>query len=97
MQPGDHPQVAPDTIAALLEAWADHRELAVMPEHDGRGGHPVLVPPTLASMVGEWMGTGGLRRFWREHPECCLRVPVDDPGVVQDLDTPEAYEQARPG
>ena len=37
-------------------------------------------------------GPGGLRQFWIDHADRCVRRKVDDPGVVFDLDTPGDYE-----
>jgi hypothetical protein len=29
----------------------------------------------------------GLGQYWTDHPELCLRLAVDDRGVVRDVDT----------
>ena len=91
LHPADHPEVARSTLTVLLEARRTHGDLALLPEHAGRGGHPAFIPVRLFDTILEWAGPGGLRRFWREHPECCQRLPVDDPWVVRDVDTPDAY------
>jgi molybdenum cofactor cytidylyltransferase len=89
LQPGDHPAVAEETLRALIAAAAAQPDYAVMPEHGGQGGHPVLIPPSVVGEVLRADFSGGLRQFWRIHPELCVRLPVDDPRVVRDVDTPE--------
>ncbi len=90
LQPADHPDVAPGTLEALL---ADRRDddTAVIPAYDGRGGHPVLIPSGLFGDILAYDGPGGVRQFWRDHPDRCRRLPVDDPAVVHDLDTPDQW------
>jgi len=88
LQPGDHPEVAPATIAALMAAVATKPAQAVMPEYEGRGGHPVLIPPPVVARLLDDECPEGLARFWSAHPELCHRLATDDAGVVRDVDTP---------
>lgn len=89
---GDHPLVRRDTLELMLTAAAEQPEQAVMPIYRGRGGHPVLIPQNVAKAVCSYSGHGGLRQFWLDHPALCQRIPVDDPGVVFDVDTPSDYD-----
>jgi molybdenum cofactor cytidylyltransferase len=91
LQPADHPDVAPGTLAALLAGGTEHDNTAVMPEHDGHGGHPVLIPRRVFDDILSYNGPGGVRQFWRDHPDRCRRLQVDDPAVIHDLDTPDQY------
>ena len=94
LQPADHTGVAPGTLAALLEGRGQHPDTAVIPVHDGRGGHPVLIPAGVFGAILSFDGPGGVRQFWRDHPDRCRRQQVDDPTVVHDLDTPDQYRRA---
>ena len=91
MQPADHPEVGPGTLAAVLAGRSERNDIAVMPQHDGRGGHPVLIPSQLFGEILSYEGPGGVRQFWRDHPDRCRRLSVDDPAAVHDLDTPDQY------
>ncbi len=94
--PVDHPFVAPPTLPRLLAA-AEHDDLAtwVLPEYGGRGGHPVVLkPPTLRRIAG-LEPAAPLSRLLPELGVQVRRVPVDDPGVVINLNTPEEYWTAR--
>ncbi len=93
IQPGDHPFVSPEVLEHLLEEAGRHPNRAVMPQYQGKGGHPVLVPSSLLEPLLQWEGGEGLRGYWRSNPDVCCRVEVEDPFVIQDLDTPEDYEK----
>lgn len=83
--PVDHARVAASTIEALADALGDHD--AAVPTHSHRGGHPVLVAralwPRLAACADAPDGARSVLRAAR-----VIRVPVDDAGVVRDVDTP---------
>lgn len=88
VQPGDHPEVAPATLSALV-SWSLKRPLrTILPQYAERGGHPVFIPPEITAILREAVCPQGLGQFWLDHPELCHRVPVNDPAVVRDIDTP---------
>lgn len=89
LQPGDHPQVTAATLQLLVETAARYPDRAILPEWAGHGGHPVFIPPAVVRQVLEADCPGGLRQFWIDHPELCVRLPVDDATVVRDIDTPD--------
>lgn len=88
--PADHPAVLPGTLEVLSRSAA--RENVVLPVHQGRRGHPALVGANLIEVIGAIPAGEGLRHLWRSHPDVLLEVPVEDAGVLVDLDTPEDYE-----
>jgi molybdenum cofactor cytidylyltransferase len=92
LQPADHAEVRRETLDVLIETAAENPNRAVMPEYQGKGGHPVLVPAQLAAHIISYAGSGGLRQFWLDHADRCMRLAVDDPGVVFDVDTPLDYD-----
>lgn len=88
LHPADHPEVAPATLATLVN-WSLKRPVqAVIPEYASSGGHPVLIPPNVARLILESECPAGLGQFWLDHPELCRRIPVDDPSILRDIDTP---------
>jgi molybdenum cofactor cytidylyltransferase len=88
LQPGDHPDVAPETLVALADCSLQRPAMAIIPEHGGRGGHPVLIPPPVAALLVQSDCPEGLGQFWTAHPQFCHRLPVNDPTVLRDIDTP---------
>jgi molybdenum cofactor cytidylyltransferase len=88
----DHPLVRPRTVESVLRSFHESgASLAIMPEHEGRGGHPVIIPAGIVDDILAWGGDGGLRAFWLGHPERCRRIATDDAGATRDIDTPEQY------
>jgi molybdenum cofactor cytidylyltransferase len=88
----DHPAVAAATIDALL-AWrrATGIPLIRVPRYQGRRGHPIwfsreLIPEFLALPE-----TGAARDVVRGHAAQTEFLDVDDPGILADIDDPEAY------
>lgn len=89
LHPADHPQVAPATLGALCREHASTPDCALLPTYSDRGGHPVLIPPAVIQQILPSECPAGLGEFWKEHPDRCRRVPVDDPVIVEDIDTAE--------
>jgi len=94
VHPADQPAVRSQTVRMLLHEQQARPNRAVMPEFGGRGGHPVVIPTSLFDAILAFENDGGLREFWRQRPQRCLRVEVLDPGVRLDLDHPEDYRTA---
>ncbi|MFO0788280.1 MAG: NTP transferase domain-containing protein [Pirellulales bacterium] len=89
LHPADHPQVAWESLVVLAN-WTRWRpDHVIIPEYEGRGGHPILIPAAVAARLITESCPKGLGEFWKEHPELCLRIPVSDPYVVWDIDTPD--------
>ncbi|HND10265.1 MAG TPA: nucleotidyltransferase family protein [Pseudomonadota bacterium] len=88
--PVDVPLVQTATIKTLLAA--DRRRWLV-PTFADRGGHPVWLPSEQFADVLALPSSASLRALRDTHPP--LRVPVDDPEVLVDVDTPAALETAQ--
>jgi molybdenum cofactor cytidylyltransferase len=88
LQPGDHPEVAATTLDVLTNCSSERPTQTIIPEYAGRGGHPIVIPPDIAALLVEAECPAGLGQFWSDHPELCHRVPINDPSVVRDIDTP---------
>jgi molybdenum cofactor cytidylyltransferase len=89
LQPGDQPEVELATLDALVARSLKRPRQAVVPQVGGCGGHPVLIPPEVASVLIDAECPRGLGEYWLLHPELCDRMPVEDPAVLRDVDTPE--------
>jgi molybdenum cofactor cytidylyltransferase len=91
--PADHPAVSVETVR-LLASRADARS-ALIPCWNGRRGHPALLGRDLRHDALACPDAGGLRELWRARADAVHEVPLEDPGVVANADTPEEYEAAR--
>lgn len=81
----DMPAIRPATIVAVRAAIAQGAACAA-PYFQGRRGHPVgfgaVCGPELAALHGD----AGARAVLERHRP--LRIDVDDPGILQDVDLP---------
>ena len=84
---GDMPFIDPKTIA-LVAAQLHAGALLAAPVYDGRRGHPVGFSRALGCELRNLRGDAGGREILERHgAELCL-VPVDDPGILKDIDHP---------
>lgn len=90
--PADHPAVRAETVAALLARLRAGALLAV-PTHGARRGHPLAIAPALVTEILDLDPTVGLRQLLERRVESLVELPVDDPGVVLDIDTAEDYDR----
>ena len=91
----DMPFVRPETVAFLVRAAAAAPERILRPVHHGRPGHPVLWPAWSFPALAELQGDQGARGLLQVHEDAVDLIPIADPGVVQDIDTPAALARAR--
>jgi len=83
------------TVARLVETFEGSSRGIALPTFQGRRGHPVIFDLSryrrrLLSLSGDQ----GARALLAEAPEDVLELAVDDPGTVQDVDTPADYASA---
>jgi molybdenum cofactor cytidylyltransferase len=88
LQLGDHPQVGAETLTTLFALASANPGRAILPEYQGKGGHPVLIPRTVIGEILSVECPGGLREYWLDHPDRCLRMAVLDASVICDIDQP---------
>jgi molybdenum cofactor cytidylyltransferase len=81
--PADMPLVQPQTLRAVSDALGHHA--VAYAQYRGRRGHPVAFGAELYSDLMHLRGDEGARRLVARYPACA--VEVDDPGVLQDVDT----------
>jgi molybdenum cofactor cytidylyltransferase len=96
----DRPPVQPATILALNEAFEKalrRSKWAVVPEYQGTHGHPILVGREMIEAFLRAPASSTAREVEHSHAEKIVYLPVDDPLVVANVDTPEQYAaQPRP-
>ncbi|HKN07461.1 MAG TPA: NTP transferase domain-containing protein [Thermoplasmata archaeon] len=92
---GDEPFVRSETYDALIAAREATGARIVLPTYHGVRGNPVLLDRSLAAEADAITGDKGCRELHLRHPSETVEVPVEDPGVLIDLDTPTEVEGAR--
>lgn len=94
---GDMPVVSADTLLRLVETFRSDVEpaAAYVPVHAGHRGNPVLWTSAYFSRLLHLGGDSGARGLLAEYSEAVCEVIVDDPGVLTDIDTPQALRAIR--
>jgi len=84
----DMPNVKPETIHAIARALSTEGGIVVPCFHFQRG-HPVGFAEAFREELLALHGDNGARAVLHAHADKVHRLQVDDPGIVQDVDTPE--------
>lgn len=95
--PVDVPLVRPADVRALIDAYAQWRASLMrifIPTHEGRRGHPMLVDIGFRQPFMELKADQTARKVIEDNHTQVKEVPVDNPGVLADIDTPEEYRSA---
>ena len=91
--PVDRPHVSVATITGLIDGFRESAKPIVVPSHDGRRGHPVLFGRDLFEELLAAPDEGGARHVVRADPGRVHAAAVNDPAVLEDLNTPEEYRE----
>jgi molybdenum cofactor cytidylyltransferase len=95
----DRPPVRMETLETLESAFeraTAQRKWAVIPEYQGKHGHPILLGREMLEAFLKASETSNARDVERAHQSEIVYVPVDDPLVVVNVDTPEQYASLPP-
>jgi len=83
----DMPFVRTASIAAVRDALAAGAPLAA-PYWRARRGHPVGISGRFYEQLLASNGDDGAKQLLRDNEGKLLKIPVGDPGVIRDIDTP---------
>lgn len=83
----DMPWIAPATTARVADALRRGSQLAA-PVHGGDRGHPVGIGARFYGELAQLSGDEGARSLLAAHASSMELIPVDDLGVLRDIDTP---------
>lgn len=88
----DQPFVSPQTLNRLADEYRKRKAPAFVPTYRGARGNPVLVDKSLFAEMLTLRGDAGFRAILKKDPEAIVTVPVDDVGIVTDIDTQEDFD-----
>lgn len=90
---GDTPFVRWTDCDAVIDAYRPGR--VAVATLDGDRGHPVLWTREFFEEIGELEGDRGARAIMERHPDRVDEVPLDNPRLLDDVDTPQDLERLR--
>ena len=88
---GDQPGLTDSVVQAVLTAAASSEKGIVIPSYSGRRGHPVYLSRRYYHEILGLDERSGLNALTGSRPSDTLEVPVADPAVLEDVDTPADY------
>jgi molybdenum cofactor cytidylyltransferase len=92
LAPADHPAIDAKTVRELCARYPNEQERTIItPVHGGKRGHPVLLAWDRVSGIRQHPPNLGLDTYLRLHADQVLEVPIDNDGILEDIDTPEDY------
>jgi len=89
----DRPPVSSAVLSALTSAFlaAPTGIWAVVPEYQGKHGHPVVLGREMMEAFLKAPPTATARDVEHQNQQHIRYIPVDDPTVTLNVDTPEEY------
>ena len=87
--PVDHTNIEVATVARLIESGA----MIAIPQYAGRHGHPVLFSRVLIPELLARPADSQARTVFHKNAKEIRYIDVADPGVLDDIDDPEAYSR----
>jgi len=92
----DRPPVTAETLRTLKSAFFSAPEdetWAVVPEADGNHGHPIVIAREMIEAFLRAPATTNAREVERANQQRILYIPVSDPAVATNWNTPEEYSK----
>ena len=88
----DQPLVQAETYAALLNAYQPDKDDVVIASYGGEHGHPIVLARPFLERLLDDTASETLAAFSETQQARRRFLDCDDPAVVQNVNTPEAYE-----
>ena len=86
---GDMPRIKAETCQQVLGQLLQRSERAIIiPRYAGQTGHPVGFGKYYRQALGLKNGDSGAKTIIQAHPQQIHYIETDDPGIIQDIDTP---------
>jgi molybdenum cofactor cytidylyltransferase len=89
----DQPFVQTATLNKLIECHQSSRPKIVVPFYHGFRGNPVLLDREVFPSLRELTGDVGCRAIFGSYPGRIQKLPVNDAGILLDIDSPEDMQK----
>ena len=83
----DHPFIKPKTCRLLIETSRKNPGRIIIPTHDSRRGHPIIIPGEIIEQVKKSPVNANLRQIIGKYQRLVVELPVNDAGILKDIDT----------
>jgi molybdenum cofactor cytidylyltransferase len=90
---GDQPFLKAGTINSLLDLYYDQPRKIIIPSYKMRRGHPWLLDCSLKNEILDLVEPENIRDLLIRNESEISYLVVDDPAILEDMDSPEDYER----
>ncbi|HKF22412.1 MAG TPA: NTP transferase domain-containing protein [Candidatus Angelobacter sp.] len=91
----DQPFVRSSTLDQMLAYREKHAPQILIPFYRGFRGNPVLLDRSVFPELMNLTGDIGCRAIFGSHTESIHKLPVEDPGILLDIDSAEDWKRLR--
>ncbi len=85
-----------EIISQVIAAHTSSKALITSPRYDGHGGHPLIFSTALRAELEQISEERrGIREVFQAHLDDVHYLPIDDPMIRLDLNTPQGYQDAK--
>jgi molybdenum cofactor cytidylyltransferase len=96
LAPADHAAFSPTTVQQLLAAARCYPARSIIiPTFQEKRGHPALLHWRHVEGIRLLLAGQGINAYLQLHADEVMELPVNDAGILLNLDTPEDYEGLR--
>jgi molybdenum cofactor cytidylyltransferase len=93
----DQPWISAGTLNRLIACHQERKPQIIIPTYRGFRGNPVLLDRSVFAEVQSLNGDVGCRAIFGDHAEGIVKLPIDDPGILQDIDSRDDFEKLTAG
>jgi len=93
---GDQPQIETVVVQGIVNQFLKTHHSLIVPSYKMHRGHPWLVDNSYRDEILGLETPNTLRNFLLKHKDRIDYVEVDNPSILQDLDTPSDYNLYQP-
>lgn len=93
----DQPWVNSETLNRLIACYQERKPQIIIPMYKGFRGNPVLLDSSVFAEVQALNGEVGCRAIFGNHTEGIVKLAVDNPGILLDIDSRDDFEKSTAG
>ncbi len=90
---GDQPLISAQIINKVIDSYKSGGKGIARPVYKGGHGHPVIFAAKYKKELLS-IGEGGAKMVLTNHADDILELPLEEPEILNDIDTPQDYQNA---
>jgi len=93
---GDQPQIQENVVRDICSCYFQSKAPIIIPSYHMQRGHPWLISRPLWSTLIQLEQPSTPQDFLKQHQKDIHYILVDNPSILQDIDTPQDYKKHKP-